>query len=320
MQQSLQAINIQQILQLSSIVDEHSLGGDFIMGEASGESALRDTKILTALQSPIRFDGYIIFFLQKGNFRIDFNLKTYDVQERSLIMTVPGNIIRIPSLDKEKLKDIELVFILLSKEFISGLHLDFNRTFQDSIYMLDNPCISLNDEQYSMAESYYLLAKKILQSSQRNKKDIIKSLLSSLSYFTEDVWTRQISEAKVHKEENTIRKNQTFERFIALVTEYHSTQRGMQFYADKLCLTPKYLSKIVKESSGRTGPEWINSFVILEAKNLLRYSDLSIKEISYRLEFPSSSVVHRFCKSHTGITPSDYRKGDTQEDSMPASL
>ena len=184
MQQSLQAINIQQILQLSSIVDEHSLGGDFIMGEASGESALRDTKILTALQSPIRFDGYIIFFLQKGNFRIDFNLKTYDVQERSLIMTVPGNIIRIPSLDKEKLKDIELVFILLSKEFISGLHLDFNRTFQDSIYMLDNPCISLNDEQYSMAESYYLLAKKILQSSQRNKKDIIKSLLSSLSYFT----------------------------------------------------------------------------------------------------------------------------------------
>lgn len=152
------------------------------------------------------------------------------------------------------------------------------------------------------------------------QKDIIKGLLSSLSYFMEDVWTKQISEAKVHKEENTIRKNQTFERFIALVTEYHSTQRGMQFYADKLCLTPKYLSKIVKESSGRTGPEWIDSFVILEAKNLLRYSDLSIKEISYRLEFPSSSVFHKFFKSHTGITPSDYRKGDSQEDSMPASL
>jgi len=67
-----------------------------------------------------------------------------------------------------------------------------------------------------MAESYYLLAKKILQSSQRNKKDIIKNLLSSLSYFMEDVWTKQISEAKVHKEENTVRKNQTFERFISV--------------------------------------------------------------------------------------------------------
>lgn len=76
----------------------------------------------------------------------------------------------------------------------------------------------------------------------------------------------------------------------------------MQFYADKLCLTPKYLSKIVKESSGRTGPEWIDSFVILEAKNLLRYSDLSIKEISYRLEFPSSSVFIN-SSSHTPVSP-----------------
>ncbi|HBH20784.1 MAG TPA: hypothetical protein DHU72_03375 [Rikenellaceae bacterium] len=319
MQQSLQAINIQQILQLSYIVDEYSLGGDFIMGEASGESALRDTKILTALQSPIRFDGYIIFFLQKGHFQVDLNLKTYDVKEHSLMMTVPGNIIRIPYLDENRLKSTEMVFIMLSKEFISGLHLDFNRNFQDSIHMLNNPCISLSDEQYSLAESYYLLAKKILQSSQHNKKDIIRSLLSSLSYFTDDVWTKQISEAKTHKEENTVRKNQTLDRFIALVTEYHSTQRGMQFYADKLCLTPKYLSKIIKETSGRTGPEWIDSFVILESKNLLRYSELSIKEIAYKLEFPSSSVFHKFFKSHTGITPSDYRKGDSPDSTIQAS-
>ena len=82
----------------------------------------------------------------------------------------------------------------------------------------------------------------------------------------------------------------------------------MQFYADKLCLTPKYLSKIVKEASGRSGPEWIDAFVILEAKNLLRYSDESIKEIAYKLKFPSASVFNKFFKANTGLIPSDYRR------------
>ena len=87
-------------------------------------------------------------------------------------------------------------------------------------------------------------------------------------------------------------------------------ERGMQFYADKLCLTPKYLSKIVKEASGRSGPEWIDDFVILEAKNLLRYSDESIKEIAYKLNFPSASVFNKFFKAKTGLGPSDYRRGE----------
>ncbi|MBQ2151347.1 MAG: AraC family transcriptional regulator, partial [Bacteroidales bacterium] len=77
--------------------------------------------------------------------------------------------------------------------------------------------------------------------------------------------------------------------------------------ADKLCLTPKYLSKLVRSVSGRSGPEWIDSFVLVEAKNMLKYSEMSIKEIVYRLNFPSSSVFYKFFKSHTGQTPSEYR-------------
>ena len=93
------------------------------------------------------------------------------------------------------------------------------------------------------------------------------------------------------------------------ITQYHSEQRNMAFYADKLFLTPKYLSKLVKEASGRSGPQWIDAYVILEAKNLLRYSDDSIKEIVYKLNFQSASVFNKFFKLHTGMSPSEYRKG-----------
>jgi AraC-like DNA-binding protein len=98
-----------------------------------------------------------------------------------------------------------------------------------------------------------------------------------------------------------------FEHFLQLVSEYHTKERNMAFYAERLCLTPKYLSKLVKNVSGRSAPDWIDSFVILEAKNMLRYSDASIKEIVYNLNFPNQSVFYKFFKANTGMTPSEYR-------------
>lgn len=304
-----QNISIAKVLKLTSPgMEVSALGDEFIIGEAQGASALSDNRILDILRYPIRFDGYILFFLKKGHYHIDFNLKTYEVHEGSLLVTVPGNIIRVGQVDKDRLSDIELAYVVLSRQFISGLQLDFNKVFQDSVQVLENPCIVLNEEQLALAESYFLLARQVVQSSLSNKRNIIGGLLSSLSYMTEDIWTGQLSEKGKPLVDSSARASLTYDRFMKLVTEHHSQERGMQFYADKLCLTPKYLSKIVKEASGRSGPEWIDAFVILEAKNLLRYSDESIKEIAYKLHFPSASVFNKFFKANTGLVPSDYRR------------
>ena len=306
-----QNISIEKVLKLTTEgIDITALGNDFILGEAQGTSALSNNRILDMLRYPIRFDGYILFFLKKGHFHIDFNLKTYEVHEGSLLLTVPGNIIRVGQPDQDRLAEIELVYVVLSRQFISGLQLDFNKVFQDSVQMLENPCIALNEEQLALAESYFLLAKQVVGSSLTNKKAIIGGLLSSLSYMTEDIWTGQLTQKGEPVPDSSARAALTYDRFMKLVTEYHSRERGMQFYADKLCLTPKYLSKVVKEASGRSGPEWIDDFVILEAKNLLRYSDESIKEIAYKLNFPSASVFNKFFKANTGLGPSDYRRGE----------
>ena len=93
-----------------------------------------------------------------------------------------------------------------------------------------------------------------------------------------------------------------------LVRDYHTKERNLSFYADKLFLTPKYLSKLIKTISGKSAHEWIDSFVILEAKNLLKYSDMSIKSIVYELNFPNQTTFYRFFKTKTGMTPSEYRK------------
>lgn len=306
---SLQTIDIRRILELSPVVDENALGTDFIMGEVSGKMVEKSQPVLDMLRYPVRFDGYIILFLRKGHFKLDLNLNTYDIKENTLLVIVPGNIVRLSYYDERRIGEGELLFGLISKEFMSGIRLDFNKVYQDSIRMWNNPCIQLEEEDLCLADDYFHLARKIITSSRENKRDMVGSLLTSFTYFTIGVWTRKLSSGPERENKSSARVNQIFERFIALVTEYHASERGMAFYADKLCLTPKYLSKLVKQATGRSAPDWIDSFVILEAKNMLKYSDKTIKEIVFALHFPNQSVFYKFFKAHTGQTPSEYRKG-----------
>ena len=303
-------IDLQWIKALSPVIEEHCIGEDFIIGEVSGKRMEQSETILRTLQYPVRFDGFIIFYLKKGHFTVDVNLKTYEVRERSLMILVPGNIIKVSHYNEASIGETQLIFVLISKEFMSGIRFDFLKVFQDSVRLLDNPCITLDDFQMSLANDYFNLARKVLGAPFSNKREIIGSLLTALTYLSTDVWTRQVDEARKNTAaQHNPRLNQIFERFIALVNEYHSSERGMAFYADKLCLTPKYLSKLIKQASGRSAPDWIDEFVVLEAKNLLKYSNMAIKEIVFQLHFPNQSVFYKFFKTHTGMTPSEYRNG-----------
>lgn len=306
---ALQTIDIRRIQALAPLVDEYALGTEFILGTVSGRQVEKSEAVIRMLNYPVRFDGYILFFLKKGHFSLDINLNTYDIHENSLLVVVPGNIVKLSAYKEDHIGDAELLFALVSREFLSSIRFDFNKVFQDSIRVWKNPCITLQGEELDLAEDYFNLTRKILSSQQDNKREITGSLLTSFTYVTLGLWTQRLASAPPEESASSARVNQVFERFLALVTEYHNEQRGVAFYADKLCLTPKYLSKLVKMSSGRSAPDWIDSYVILEAKNLLKYSDKPIKEIVYLLHFPNQSVFYKFFKAHTGQTPSEYRKG-----------
>mgnify|MGYP002942986293 CR=1 FL=1 len=86
-------------------------------------------------------------------------------------------------------------------------------------------------------------------------------------------------------------------------------QRSVGFYAGQLNLTPKYLTTLIKRISGLSVSEWIDNYVILEAKTLLKYSNMSVQEIAYYLNFPNQSFFGKYFKNHTGMTPTAYRLG-----------
>lgn len=146
---------------------------------------------------------------------------------------------------------------------------------------------------------------KVARSELTYKKESIQSLWTSMIYIFAGVLDNR-AKAK-DPAESTNRSRLLFEQFISLVAKYHGQYRNVGFYADKLCLTPKYLSKLIKNATGRSAPEWIDAYVILEAKNMLKYSNETIKEIVYKLNFPNQSVFYKFFKARTGMTPSEYR-------------
>ena len=301
----MQTIDIRHILSLEPVIDEYALGADFLLGAVSGKRVEKSEAILKMLKYPVRFDGYILFFLRKGHFSLDVNLNTYDIHENSLLMVVPGNIVKLSAYKEDHIGDAELLFALVSKEFLSSIRFDFNNVFQDTIRMWKNPCITLQGEELELAEDYFRLTRKVLSSRQTNKKEILGSLLTSFTYVTLDVWTRQLASARSEESQTSARVNQVFERFIELVTEYHNQERGMAFYADKLCLSPKYLSQLIYKESGSYASEHINRFVISEAKALLKSGQYTVAQVCDKLHFVSQSYFTRYFRKATGMNPSE---------------
>ena len=93
-----------------------------------------------------------------------------------------------------------------------------------------------------------------------------------------------------------------------LVHVHYTRERGVRFYADKLCISPKYLSLLVKETTGKSAANWIDDFVLMEAKNLLRYSGKNVQQVAYALNFTNQSSFGKFFKHLTGQSPTEYQK------------
>lgn len=105
-----------------------------------------------------------------------------------------------------------------------------------------------------------------------------------------------------------VHKKELADKFFYLIMQHYKENREVAFYAKELCITPKYLTTIIKAVSGKSAKDWILEYIILEIKALLRDSSLNIQEIVVKTNFANQSSLGRFFRKHTGMSPSEYRK------------
>lgn len=260
-----------------------------------------------ALEHPCRFDGLLMLYCIRGSVRISVNLNEYDISDNHLIITTPGKILKVTDVPEQDTSNLRYLLIAMSSDFASGLRLDLKSLLNDGVALMETPVLRLEEDKIKLMSQYLSLMAEVIRMKGEYQEDALRSLVASMLCVVAGVWSERLEEVRNTTSQTTSRSRMIFDQFIKLVSEYHTKYRNVGFYADKLCLTPKYLSKLIKTASGRSAPEWIDAYVILEAKNLLKYSDITIKEIVYRLNFPNQSVFYKFFKARTGMTPSDYR-------------
>lgn len=277
------------------------IGKEFCMLHANLNDKLR------ALKHPFRFDGLMMLYCIKGNVKLSVNLNEYDICDNHLIITTPGSILKTDDIACQDESGVEYLIVAMSQGFASGLRIDLKRLLNEGLALMETPILQISKEKEELMRHYLNLMAEIIKVDVEFRDDALRSMISSMFCIIAGIWSEKLDEARKKSSQSTSRSRMVFENFIRLVSEYHMKYRNVGFYADKLCLTPKYLSKLIKTASGKSAPEWIDSYVILESKNLLKYSDITIKEIVYRLNFPNQSVFYKFFKARTGMTPSEYR-------------
>lgn len=297
-------VNIRELKHLSqgSIVNDN-LSDDLFVAEMHYESKM------DIIEYPCRFHGYMAFFCIKGEFEVEINLKKFTIRKDSMFIYTPGNIVRVTNIDPREKESVHFVVVAISEDLMSSTRFDFSKLYNESLRLLESPCVVINENERGLYRKYFDLIQEVSKMRMPNMRESVTALISSIFYLMGAMWTDRLTAAKKNGgDEISTRSKIVLEDFLLLVRDYHTKERSLSFYADKLYLTPKYLSKLIKSVSGKSAHEWIDSFVILEAKNLLKYSDMSIKSIVYELNFPNQTTFYRFFKTKTGMTPSEYRK------------
>lgn len=248
-----------------------------------------------APSEPYKIPRSIIGICLAGQCSFKLNLKRYEVKSPAILTLMPGQIIE----NIEYSPDFEGHAIVLSKRFIDMLNIPMWQ--QQYIALYDKP-INRIFSDYTQQVSLFLVMLRSAASDVENpyRLQVIENLIRALFY-------GGISKFHKMESDSVSYKNSIVERYIELVQTHYREERIIGFYADKLCITPKYLSKLVKEYTGRSAGEWIENYVILEARAMLQSSDMTIQQIASSLNFPNQSFFGKYFKRATGLSPKQYR-------------
>ena len=250
--------------------------------------------------APVMIEMPIFVMCVQGAATVELNLKEYQVTANSLVTLMPDHILH----GYKKTDDFKGLFIAVSNRCVDELIPDILTALPAVMTFRNSPVVELSADEMDMLKKIYSFLWMLIRSDVGvYKKKVVNGMLQSLLYTALSAYkSRNMYSAVKHS-----RNDEIFFNFFTLLEHNFREQRSVQFYADKLCITPKHLSTVVKNVSGKTAGAWIDGYVILSAKVMLRSSSSTIQEISVALNFPNQSFFGKFFKQHVGVSPREYR-------------
>lgn len=279
----------------------------FLAGDFDDTTPRRDLshaptirRFLTA-PYPFKIQFSMMHLCLGGRMRVRLNLNEYELHPNSLMIVTPGSIGQCLEISS----DCRIVLVALSNNSIISEDNSEGALIVRK-FLARRSLLELTDAQTSeILAIFRAMRDKLRQPDFRFKHDILKGYLQVLYG---EICQLMAPLVEAQEASQGSRKRQIFDRFIEELRQHYASERSIQFYADRLCLTPKYLSQVIHTVSGRYAGDWIRDYVILEAKALLKSGQYTVQQVSDMLNFANQSFFGVYFKKAVGCSPTAYKE------------
>lgn len=249
---------------------------------------------------PKRINYILMALCQRGEARYTIDTRQQTVRQGDLLFVSERHIVD----SYQSTPDFKCLCIMVSTEFYHSFVLNVKNVSSLLLFSTENPVVKLTESERQTYGNYYASIREKMAAAHPYRTEVVKALLLAMFYDMSGViWRVEQQTSK-----NQTRADALFARFIKLLEANFRSERRVGWYASQLSISPKYLSEVVKQVSKRTPNDWIDHYVVLELRVLLKNSTKNIKEITEELHFPNQSFLGKYFKEHVGMSPSEYRR------------
>lgn len=276
-----------------SIPPDHRIGTDVMLVDNADSSNIQKLH-----SEPFKVDMTMAIIYKKGTSRTRINMVEYNIVAPCVIIVVNDSVYQ----PLESSDDLICKAIVMSRSFSNSLFTNFGDYKPIYNMIVSNPVVFMDNET-NVFDFFYDAMLNLIRSPYR------EFALESARHLTLAMFYGYCAARQgiANNAKAVTRQESICSDFIDILSHNYKEQREVSFYADRLCITPKYLSQIVKDNTGKTALELIEDYVIEESKAMLISTTMTIQQISDELHFPSQSVFGKYFKRVTGLSPREYR-------------
>lgn len=242
-------------------------------------------------------ERYLVFIRGKeGKACVYINLKKETLQKDTLLLLLPNF-----HIDIEEADTFLCEYIYYTFDFMAEMPLSFKPVVAEKAGK--KPCIQLSEEEIENLQIYYdLLIRQFRRADHPSRLEMVKASLFLWIAEINMLYSQQVVNIQItHAEQLT-------DQFFKLLHDHHAQEHKPAFYAGKMCLTVRYLSKVLKQVTGKSLNAWVVNFSIIAAKRYLKSTTLTSSQIAEEMNFPNPSFFAKYFKKYTGMTPMEFRQ------------
>ncbi|MCC8199848.1 MAG: helix-turn-helix transcriptional regulator [Tannerellaceae bacterium] len=276
----------------------------FSIVDLDGSLSIGEKRDLEEYSSPVRMNALLVALILDGSADIKIDYTTYKIEQNGFLTITPTHIIQAASVSK----DFKAKMLVVDRSFLEECRPEFRSPSMNNYMQIrKNPyTVFAPEETFHLEMCFEQLREKINNQSHFFHKEVLQN--SFIAFLLE------MANILMGKKDGLVavptlsRKEELLNQFLQLLLVHCKEQHGVTFYAEKMFITPQYLSLILKELTGKSANKWIDDALMVEAKILLKMPQTTVQQVADELNFSDQSTFGKFFKKHMGMSPMEYRK------------